>query len=799
MNCVERFAAPVVRPLSDANIRRRYEIEKACWIWHPDKPAGQIAVLRFVNEFTIEREVETVLHVSADQRYELSLDGEILSLGPDRSDIDHWSFASYRLTLAPGRHRIEAIVWWLGASAPTAQLSWRGGFILASEGNLAKQFNTGGDGWSVADITSWSFEQRPGEVGTAMVGHYQTIDGQRLFDVDAGFVKPAVVLGPLEDSEWSSARAGWKLHPSPLPDQIRREVRPGRILAVIDGGLGPEEPLRAEHLQHPQIAAWQDLLAGRRDGLEVQARRTVSVLWDLEDYYCGYSRATLSGGAGGEMSMTWAEALFERPASRWSKHKGSRKELFGKYYRGLRDTFCNDGGPDRAYTSCWWRAGRYVLLTIRTTEEPLAVKGFSIRETRYPMESETLFETDDPALAAIQPFCLRGLQMCAHETFMDCPHYEQLQYVGDTRLQALSMYALMRDARLGRRALELFDWSRWMHGYVNSSYPCGPQMISTFPLYWVLMVRDYAFWRDDMPTVREVMVGLRATLEQYMHLRREDGLLDTLPGWPFVDTVPEWIDTIYGPDVKKGPSSIVNLLYVYALQTAAELEEVLGEPELAARDRRLARQTADEVLRRFWVEGRGLLADDIDRTHFSQHAQCLALLTDALPIERQQACREGLVAPKDLSQTQPMYWMFYLFEAFHKMGRGELLLPHLRTWNDLIDTGLKTPPEMFEPTRSDCHGWGGHALFHLQATIAGIRPAAPGFAKVEIAPSPGHLPRIHSRLPHPKGFIEVELEFGAAACHGKVTLPEATSGVFRWREHKIELRPGHGEVSLGST
>ncbi len=188
---------------------------------------------------------------------------------------------------------------------------------------------------------------------------------------------------------------------------------------------------------------------------------------------------------------------------------------------------------------------------------------------------------------------------------MDCPHYEQLQYVGDTRLQALVMYAVTQDARLQRRAIELFDWSRWMHGHVNSSYPCGPQMISTFPLYWVLMVRDYAFWRDDPPTVAELMVGLRAALEQYMHLRTADGLLDTLPGWPFVDTVPEWIDTIYGPDVRQGPNAIINLLYVYALQTAAELEEVAGEPELAAHDRRLARQTAEAVLQRFWVEGAG--------------------------------------------------------------------------------------------------------------------------------------------------------------------------------------------------
>lgn len=797
MNSIERIAAPVVLPVSDANVRRRYEVEKAAWIWHPDKKPGQLAVLRFVNEFQVGQATETVIHVSADQRYELSLDGEFISMGPDRCDVDHWSFATYKVRLEPGRHRLEALAWWIGDKAPHAQLSFCPGFVLAAEGELAGTLNTGSDHWTVADIACWSFEPRPGDVGTMMVGCYPTIDGRRLFDPAVPAVKPAVVMPPLEDSEWCSVRGGWKLHPSDLPNQIRRVIRPGQIIAVIDGGLGPEDPLPAPCLKNPEISTWQDLLSGRRKSVQVPPKTTVSVLWDLEDYFCGYSQAAIGGGAGGEIAMTWAEALFERPASQWSKHKGNRDELIGKYYRGLRDAFVSDGGQHREFAAPWWRAGRYVLLTIRASEEPLTIEGFSIRETRYPLENQGRFECDSPAVSAIQPFCLRSLQMCAHETFMDCPHYEQLQYVGDTRLQALAMYTLMQDARLARRTLHVFDWSRWMHGYVNSGYPMGPHMISTFPFYDVLMVRDYAFWRDDLATIRELMIGARATLEQYMHLRQADGLLDTLPGWPFVDTVPQWIDTIYGPDVKKGPNAIVNLLYVYTLQIAAELEEIFGDKELAARNRRLADETAQEVLKRFWVEARGLLADDIARTKFSQHAHILALLTDILPAETREGVFERLVTCEDLAQAQPMYWMFYLFELFHKFGRGDLLLGKLPMWTDLMTVGLKTLPEMFEPTRSDCHGWGGHLLFHLQATIAGIRPAAPGFAKVEIAPSPGKLRSIRSKLPHPRGFIETEMAFAADdKCQARVVLPEGISGTFRWRGKSVELQPGGQQVQL---
>jgi hypothetical protein len=174
----------------------------------------------------------------------------------------------------------------------------------------------------------------------------------------------------------------------------------------------------------------------------------------------------------------------------------------------------------------------------------------------------------------------------------------------------------------------------------------------------------------------------------------------------------------------------------------------------------------------------------------------MALLTGAVPAGREAACLEALRQTPGLAQAQPMYWMFYLFEAYHRLGRGELVLDHLPHWNGLMDDlGLRTPYEMFEPARSDCHAWGSHPLFHLHATVAGVRPAAPGFRRVRIAPAPGRLRRIHSRLPHPRGFIETELEFPeSGVCRGRVALPEGISGELTWGVQSVALRPGQQAI-----
>lgn len=794
MNTCKRLHLPLAQPLLHANIRRRYPIEAAAWIWDPRKRKDEVAALIFENRFRIDRPVNLVFHVSADQRYELSLDGELVSVGPDRSDIEHWSFASYRVRLQPGMHRFEALAWWIGSHAPVAQMTWRPGFLFAAEGELAERLNTGSGPWRVRDAGRWTFEARPGEVGTFLVGGYQTIDRP---DRGAGsaWTKPSVVTGPLEDSPWCGVRSGWQLEPSPLPDQIAREFRQGRALAVIDGGHDPERPLQGEDFRHPSLPHWQKLIDGVAS-VTVPPRTNVCVLWDLEEYFCAYSQAKLRKGRGAEVSLIWAEAPFERPASRWSKHKGLRSELVGKYYRGLRDTFRSQGGPGRPYRACWWRSGRYILLDIRTADEPLVIEQVSLRETRYPLEAESRFACDDPAVERPLAMMLRGLQMNAHETFMDCPHYEQVLYVGDGRLEALTGYVLTRDDRLARHCIRLFDWSRRYNGFVNAGYPAGPQVISTFPFYWVMMVHDFALWRDDPEFVAERMPGVRGTLEGYRRMLNEDGLLHPFPGWPFIDTVPEWDGEIYGPDPKKGPSAIGNLLYAYALLLAAELEDLQREPELARRNRRLAHQVAEAVLSRCWSPRRSLVADYPKRSEFSEHAQCLALLSGVLPKVRRKACFESMLAAKDLHRTQPVYWMFYLFEVYQRFGRGDLILEKLGIWNEWLSQGLLTPPEMYEPSRSDCHGWGSHPLFHLRASVAGIRPSSAGFRTVEIAPSPGGLTRLSASVPHPQGMVETEMAFDGQRCKATVRLPRGVSGVFRWRNQRKSLRGGLQRLDL---
>lgn len=788
----QHMVAPA-EPLADGNTKPRYAIDSAAWVWHPELRADTPAVLRFTQSFELEAVVTARVHISADQRYELFVDGRLLSAGPHRGDLDHWSFASFDLTLEPGAHSVEALVWWLGEFRPKAQITARGGFIMAVE-NL-EQLNTGAGGWEVQRLEGWSLNTAdlPAYGDVAAV---QSINGLKWFAEPESPRCPAIVVEPIQYNPNGIIQGLWHLHPTSLPEMLRRPVRPGRIRAVSEGPSNVT-PVTQADTTHATIPDWEAMIHGG-EPTTVPPHQELHVLWDLEDYYCGFSEMTLSGGAGGAVTFAWAEAMYEPEADgSCSKLKGHRDEVLGKLWHGTGDEFLPDGGEQRVYQPLWWRSGRYVRMTIHTARQPLTIQSVRIIETRYPFDNAENWSSADASLDRYAPIARRGLQMCAHETYMDCPYYEQLMYVGDSRLEMLTAYTLWEDDRLTRRGIELFDWSRWRTGFIAERYPSDPFQLSlTFSMLWVAMVHDHAHWRDEPSWIRQRMTGVRCLLENFFSLPTNDGLLESLPGWSFVDWVPQWTDRGIPPEGREGVSSVINLLFVQCLQHAAELEDHFGEALLQQRYHDAAQHIGRQVVEQFWDDAGGRLADNLGHTRFSEHAQALALLTGVLPENRAERTLYSLNSDADLCRAT-IYFSFYVLEALYRRGQGEAMLGRLRWWQRLPKQGFYTPAERPEPSRSDCHAWGSHPLWHYHASLAGVRPAAPGFKRVRVAPQPGGLSQLNSRLPHPRGEVRTSLKFDdEGRCTGYIDLPDGVGGELIWRDARQVLNGTSNTVDL---
>jgi alpha-L-rhamnosidase len=309
----------------------------------------------------------------------------------------------------------------------------------------------------------------------------------------------------------------------------------------------------------------------------------------------------------------------------------------------------------------------------------------------------------------------------------------------------------------------------------------------------VSMVRNHAWWRGEADFIRSLLPGTRAVFDAHLQHVNSDGLLKNLRGWNFLDWA--WEQGV-PPDSDPGKvSGPLNWLFVYALQAAVELETFAGEPELAARYSRLAQTHARATEAAFWNEERGLFADDLNHQHYSEHAQCLALLSGRASERLAARAGEELLAATDLRRCT-IYFSHYLFETFHQLNRPDALFVRLEYWFNLTSQGFVTTPEAPEPSRSDCHAWGAHPLFHFYAPILGVRPASMGFTRVEIRPQLGSSCRsVTGRMVHPRGWIEADLRWVDDRLEGKIILPEGVTGTFHGVNGSQILESGNQTVS----
>jgi hypothetical protein len=755
-------------------------------------------VTAFRLRFNLEQDAALRAHVTADERYILYLDGQCIGRGPERGSERVWFYETYEVSLVSGSHTLVALVWQLGEIAPGAQIGLDGGFLLEADAPYRDLLSTRSADWEAKAVNGIHFSMPENAKHLAFsVQPIQTLDGISYpWGIEQGLGDDWLPISRRHEDFLFAYGLYPKhnLHPATLPAQVSQPSSFGRVRYVSAAAwddpqvvlVPPDANLAAEQ------ASWQALLKDAKS-LVIPPRTTRQIIIDLGDYVCAYSQIRVSGGEGGQLIIGWAEALHLDVSG---SEKGQRDEVEGRVFIALgRDVFLPDGGESRLFEPLWWRSGRFIQILLSTADQPLTIDGFSLCESRYPLEMESRFKSDDSRLETVMPMMLRGLKMCSHETYIDCPYYEQLMYAGDTRLEALTTYVISPDDRLPRKSIALFERSRLADGFVQARYPSRDvQIIPPFALWWIGMVYDYALWRGDRAFIASMMPGVRSVLEGFLIQINADNLLQAPAGWNFADWTSRWPLGV-PPDGFAGTSGLHNWHLVYTLGLAAKLEEWVGEDSLAQRWQGWQAKITTSVKTHFWNEQRGLFADDLAHTHYSEHTQCLALLSGMLEGDVYRQTAENLLGNASLTQTT-VYFTHYLFEALYQLKTPQAFFTRMQLWFDLPAYGFKTTPEKPEPSRSDCHGWGAHPLYHYFTTLLGIRPLTFGFEQVEIAPMVGHLTSLMGAMVHPKGIIEVDLHIEAATLRGTVKLPTGVEGVFRYAGETLALRAGTQAICI---
>lgn len=768
----------------------RKGVWRAQWITSPGQSQRDSVVLHFRKVFEISRVPEHfVVHVSADSQFLFCLNQNEVGRGPARSDLAHWKYETYDLAalLRPGRNELAATVWNFGVLSPLAQISDRAAFVLEGETDAERIVDTDRS-WEVEvekgvqplrtppDMQRFYYAAEPGEriEGTSFDWFWNDAAHSRGEWEKAASIGNAISRGAMLQN------INWQLIPDSLP-QMQMELTPiGRVVRAT--GIQPTKDFPDAEL-------------------EIPAHSSATLLLDHSQLTTAYPELTATGGAKSSIHLTYAEALFDGKGE-----KGNRNEIAGKHIVGIFDEFLPDGSEGRRFMPLGWRTWRYLQLDINTADQPLRIEKLRSWFTAYPFQERARFESDDPFLSQIWQIGWRTARLDAHDTYMDTPYWERMQYIGDTRIQALISYTVADDDRLARQAIQAFNDSRIPEGITRSRYPSSvTQIIPTFSLLWIGMVHDFWLYRGDEEFVRAQLPGTRTVLDWFLDRQKPEGLLGNIPWWPFVD----WgKDFGFGvpPQDANGGSSIITLQYVEALRYGAEFESALGDPVRAKRYREAEIRAVNAIRKLCWNDTYRLIADAPAQKHYSQHANILGVWLDVIPQEQQKD-----VLNKTLSVSDPgftaygpvpemtkatYYFRFYLARALVHSGMGNQYLSLLKPWRDMVALGLTTWAEQPEPTRSDSHAWSAHPNFDFLTIVAGIRPKSPGCSTVSIEPHLGSLRSVVSAMATPKGMVEVNYASRTSGVSAEISLPPDVTGELVWKGKTFSLHAGHQQVLL---
>lgn len=595
-----------------------------------------------------------------------------------------------------------------------------------------------------------------------------------------------------EDIDFSLTPSDWKTGECELIDW----VEPAALDPVIPGGFErkvgflPKFPVMERPI--PLLYEKPGALSAEigtavfqnRSSITVPAYSRQLVIFDAGLVTNAYMIYDFSGGQGASVKLTYFEKFSKKD------QVIHRTDYQHGEIEGMTDELLLAGKSLR-YEPFWFRTFRFLRIEIETAGEALTMEKPHYRSTGYPLNPVSEMRSSADWVKPVWDMCVNTLQGCMTETYMDCPFYEQMQFPMDTRLQALFTYAVSQDTRLARKALVDYHHSMIPEGLIQGKYPSSfIQVISTFSLHYVFMLQEYYLQTGDLEIIRLLRSDVDAVLAYFDRKIGSNGLVENLDYWPFVDWQPAWAETAGVPLAGQGcPSTIINLMYGYALASAANICTATGRPGLAEEYRQRQADITSRIQELCWDDNKGLYRDGPEVSRFSQHAQAWAVLNGMTDTDSGQqimgkALQDPAVIPCSFAAS------FELFRALEQVGLQNAIIDSMQAWADLLDMGCTTCPETPGLARSECHAWSALPIYEMTRVLAGIQSTQPGWSSAVIAPCIDSLPDLTGQVITPAGLIRFCYRRLANGTCYDIEMPDGLPGVFRY--------PGGTEVALKS-
>lgn len=701
--------------------------------WITVTPAPDASALYiFKKRFSVTKAVESfVVRISADTRYRLYINGKELAHGPCQSTqyVKYYEELDCKNALVQGENEISIqllhISPRIGYSFTTAPhhenpaLYFDG--TLVCEGKMEKIVSD--ESFAVSRVKNVSFFHPASTMRS--LAPFESVEG------DAEYQELAcceLYTPHIEDNSYGS----WG-----VKELYRIEKRPIQLLELL-----PKVPL-------PSVREYYD------------ENGSYNIILDAGAYTTAMLRYEFQAPQGTKLKLIYAECM-RTPGEDGSLGKDMRDNIDGVIPVGVSDSNHYDeltaSGNTQTYEPFWYRAFRFIR--VECSRKPEHFRASAARYT-YNFETDALrggigsFHSSDSKYAKLWEVSRNTLECCTHETFADCPFYEQQQYVGDGRFESVYAWKLSNDSRMQKKLIIDTAHSLQTDGQIATTSPnMWTQIIHVSNFYFVNLIREYLRFTDDRAFVKTQIGALSCNIAYFESTKTPEGLINPPDGCHFIDWASAWKKG-HPEGGDKAPMAIYNLMYAASLRDAAEICEACDYQGLATDYRALHANLVAAVNKYFYNEEVGLYADLPGEKSFSEHANVWAILSDAVTGDAANALAERMMNCSFIVKSS-FSKNYDLLRALDKAGCYEKYADKILVqWDDMLEKHCTTWCESLSFPRSECHGWSCTPMYEMSAMILGVTPREDGYRKVRIKPFTMGLDFANGRIPTPYGYIDV--------------------------------------------
>jgi len=470
-------------------------------------------------------------------------------------------------------------------------------------------------------------------------------------------------------------------------------------------------------------------------------------IFDTAREFCASAEFEIEGATGGEH----VDFL---PFEGWNGPKAGIEPQKGCELAAAHRYICREG--KQRHETFAPLGGRYAVISVHG-----ATKGFQIslrlRHREYPFERQGQLLVGDKNFKEIYELCVHTQQLCALDTYVDCPGREQGMWWGDIVTHFGNTQRFAADDRLLVRGIRLMALQRLPNGLTYALAPCKAHecVVPDFTLAWIRSLWLHYWFSGKTEMIVE---NRRKILEAFTYFSEEaaknDGLLaNDLRYWLFLD----WAETF-----KEGTPTLYNLEYLETLECAEKMFTVAGFPHDAKAVQKRAKLLRKTITKRLWdraakepIDGLTWDGEVVPRGILHNIVRCILL--DIAPGEHKRWAEELLLPfvrgerphgealyaesrlPADSRRKLTPYFMHFTFQALSKLGYDADILDCIsRWWGDMLARDLKTTEEVWDSeagVASLCHAWTAHPVQHISDLLLGIRQAGAGWAEINYKPT----------------------------------------------------------------